>query len=161
MLITIVFIFLTCNAPALIVNAMEWFLDSSSETQTGLQSAYYLLVDIVNLMVVINSSINIIVYMWFSKQYRSLLRNCFSSKSSMSEGTHIKESQLTRRSYDSSPRQQLCLSYSDNPFRSSTTTSELVVNYNNDNISRNSSDRKKKLTFAKDSNRPLFAKNYS
>src|ERR1700677_2490804 len=115
MLITIVFIFLTCNSPALIVNGMEWFLDSSSEMQTSLQSAYFLLVDIVNLMVVINSSMNILVYIWFSKQYRILLRSCFSKKWSASSESrkNPKESQMTAGSSDS-PRQRLYVFYSNN-----------------------------------------------
>lgn len=70
MLICIVFIFLACNLPTFVANIVEIIIGSERSKD---ESRFIRFVDISNLLVVLNSSANIIIYISLSKQYRKLL----------------------------------------------------------------------------------------
>lgn len=72
MLVGVVLVFLLCNSFALFTNILEAIM-TSYRLYDELSSIFSLLVDVNNFAVLINSTINILIYYLFSKKYREVL----------------------------------------------------------------------------------------
>ncbi|TKR80290.1 hypothetical protein L596_014386 [Steinernema carpocapsae] len=79
-LVLVVFLFISCNVLPLAVNIMELF--------AGIVNAY--LIDLSNIMVVVNSSCNFIIYYAFGSQFRRTLQEYYSQWRSQKRTVKLK-----------------------------------------------------------------------
>uniref|UniRef100_A0A915IB30 G-protein coupled receptors family 1 profile domain-containing protein n=1 Tax=Romanomermis culicivorax TaxID=13658 RepID=A0A915IB30_ROMCU len=80
MLVGVVVIFLCCNTLAFVVNILELIdtFNDAKNKQFISSDFFHHTVDFSNVLVMLNASSNIFVYMWFSEKYRLLLKHYLS-----------------------------------------------------------------------------------
>lgn len=76
MLVILVFFFLFCNIVPLVANILEILVEQIS-APVKLRDAYYVMVDLGNLMATVNSSMNIFIYFFYGQHFKAVLKRYF------------------------------------------------------------------------------------
>lgn len=74
MLVGIVVVFLVCNFLALLANILEILMKADERLADAISGPYEQIVSLSNLLVLVNMSVNSLIYLSFSDRYRTLLR---------------------------------------------------------------------------------------